>query len=322
MSKLSLWISLGIVAVTITLLPVYLSSRAAPAAQYTPPPPRPTVTPRPTNTPPGSPPPPRPTPVPSVPPRPTPEPSEPPPRPTPSDTESLPVTGCGVHGQVWQWERNPAAQIAVRLEGQSWSTQTVSDGEGRYSFRDLGQGLALLNLMLPEGFVPLTTDVALRLGYVSDLTVNLGFYAAGETPDPEPIPVLSAERDTALPGETLVYWVHLRYRADAESTLSGVLLTDLLPEGLRLIGVETSRGSVETWGNLLTVDLGNLSPGDEVEVTITAQVAGDVAPGTVLSHRVTLISAETAATQSAEMSITVGEGGPAVLPETGGSHPD
>jgi len=324
MNKLTFWITLGIVAVTITLLPVYLSSRAAPAAQYTPPPPRPTMTPRPTNTPPGSPPPPRPTPVPSsVPPRPTPLPPEPPSRPTPSlDEGDSPTAAFRLHGQVWKWEQEPVGQIAVRLQGQDWSVQTTTDMAGQYAFDGLGQGIALLNLVLSEGFLPLTTDVAVRLGYVSDLTVNLGFYAAGETPAPSPAPVLTADRATTSPGETVVYRIHARYEADASSALSNVLLTDLLPEGMTVISVETSRGSVETWSNLVTVDVGEFVPGEEVTVTLTARVADDLADGMTLTNRATLISNERPATQSAAVTITVGQGSPAVLPETGGTSPD
>ncbi|RLC73160.1 MAG: hypothetical protein DRI52_02360 [Chloroflexi bacterium] len=180
----------------------------------------------------------------------------------------------------------------------------------------------MLKLVLPDGFLPLTTDVAVRLGYVSDLTVNLGFYAAGETPDPSPAPVLTADRATTSPGKTVVYRIHARYEADAGSALSNVLLTDLLPKGMTVISVETNRGSVETWGNLVTVDVGEFVPGEEVTVTLTARVADDLADGMTLTNRATLISNERPATQSAAVTITVGQGSPAVLPETGGTSPD
>lgn len=315
MSKPSFLVTLGIVAVIAALLPAHLSSQAAPAAQYTPPPSRPTVTP------PASPPPPRPTPVPSLPPRPTPVPPEPPSRPTPADSEGSPAGTFRLHGLVWRWEKSSADQITVLLQGQSWNTQTVTDAEGKYVFKDLGQGVALLNLALLDGFLPLTTDVAVRLGYLSDLTVNLGFYAAGEAPAPSPAPMLTVERNTALPGDTIVYRIHVKHGADA-APLSGVLLTDFLPEGLTATGVETSRGSVETWGNLITVGIGELAPGEEVAVTLTARVADGLPDGMALLNRTTLISSEGLATQSAEVTITVGQGSPAVLPETGGTSPD
>lgn len=212
--------------------------------------------------------------------------------------------------------------MAVHLRGQDWRVQTTTDITGQYAFDGLGQGIALLNLVLSEGFLPLTTDVAVRLGYVSDLTVNLGFYAAGETPDPSPAPVLTADRATTSPGETVVYRIHARYEADAGSALSNVLLTDLLPEGMTVTSVETNRGSVETWGNLVTVDVGEFVPGEEVTVTLTARVADDLADGMTLTNRATLISSEGLATQSAAVTITVGQGSPAVLPETGGTSPD
>lgn len=315
MNKLSFWVALGIVVAIISLLPVYLSSQAAPVAQYTPPPPRPTVTP------PATPPPPRPTPVPSLPPRPTPEPPSPPSRPTPSGSEGSPAGAFRLHGLVWRWEKVPAGQIAVRLQGLSWETQTTTNAAGEYGFKDLGQGIALLNLTLSDGFLPLTTDVAVRLGYASDLTVNLGFYATGETPAPAPAPVLTADRDAALPGDTFVYRIHVEHQADA-AALSSVLLTDLLPEGLSVVSVETSRGSVETWGNLVTVGIGDFTPGEEVAVTLTARVANGLPDGTELLNRATFISSEGPATQSAEVTITIGQEGPAVLPETGGTSPD
>ena len=157
MSKLPLGVILGIIAVVAALLPAYLSSQATSVAQYTPPPPRPTVTP------PASPPPPRPTPVPTLPPRPTPVPPAPPERPTPEGSED-PSHGSnfGVHGQVWKWERNPASQITVQLRGPGWNAQTTTDESGKYAFGGLGQGVALLNLALSDDLLPLTTDVAVR----------------------------------------------------------------------------------------------------------------------------------------------------------------
>lgn len=315
MNKPSFWVALGIVVAIISLLPVYLSSQAAPVAQYTPPPPRPTMTP------PATPPPPRPTPVPSLPPRPTPAPPEPPSRPTPEGSEGFPGSTFGVHGQVWKWERNPASQVEVQLRGPGWNAQTITDESGRYAFGGLGQGVALLNLVLLDGFLPLTTDVAVRLGYASSLTVNLGFYAVGESPALEPVPVLTVDRDTVLPGDTVVYRIHVKHEADA-APLSAVLLTDLLPEGLSVVSVETSQGSAETWGNLVTVDVGDFVPGEKVAVAITARVADSLPDGTALPNRATFISGEGLALQSAEVAITVGQESPAVLPETGGTSPD
>jgi uncharacterized repeat protein (TIGR01451 family) len=178
----------------------------------------------------------------------------------------------------------------------------------------------------------MTTDVALRLGYQTDLEVNLGVYSGDVTPSPEVRPSMLVDPAYVRPGETVTYQISVVNTSEtpgAGHTMAGVLITDLLPPSLTPVGAAVSLGATEWWGNLLTADIGELAPGQAVTITVTARARPDLPLGALLNNRATLIYRDHVAVQTELVSVQVAtppaqegaEPPPAYLPVTGGERP-
>lgn len=144
------------------------------------------------------------------------------------------------------------------------------DTEGNYAFECLGEGIGLLNPVLPSGYTSLTSDVAVRTGYRPTWHINLGYYT-GTLVLPPSLPLsLTAEPQTAVPGERVMLTFTIR-NATSQSLIAP-WMTMLLPNGLRFQDVTAAPDAFEVWQNLLTVNLGELPPGQETTVQIAIQV--------------------------------------------------
>ncbi len=220
------------------------------------------------------------------------------------DDEPLVFICAGVHGFVANWGYRGEAQVPVVLGGESWQTLKTADDNGYYAFDCLGSGVGLLNVAAPGWLKPMTTDIAIPLDSQTSFEVNLGLYSGENFPELPVAPTLSASPDRARPGDVLTYTLQVTNPAGRTGgMMTGVLLTDLLPEGLSPIGAVSDRGQVTWWGNLVTIRPGDLAPGQAVTVQITARVLPD-AP-LALANRASLIYADHVAVQTPDVTVAV-----------------
>ncbi len=284
-------------------------------------------------------PPPRPSPPPPPPvpppPRPTPPPPPSPAGPTVPGQRSalegaLPAPCSTLHGFVLNWGYRNEPELPVTLVGDGWHSQKLTDDNGYYGFECLGIGVGLLNPVLSPDLHSLTSDVAVRLGYQSDFEVNLGLHGGQVVPDLEVIPTLAVSPGGASPGETLTYTIgvaNIPRSPAADHAMEGVMITDLLPDSLLPVKATSTAGAVELWGNLLTVGVGAMRPGQAVTVTLVARVREGSSPGTAIVNRASLIYHDHVTSQTQPVGVTVGGQGraasepPAILPVTGGEFP-
>jgi len=204
--------------------------------------------------------------------------------------------------------------ITVKLTGvDGWSVGATTDTKGNYAFGRLGYDVGLLNVVLEKGsgWEPVTQDIAIVPRPELGLVVNLGVRRDGAGPLPL-VPTLEVNRQTVNQGDVVTFTV--RVQNGLETKVSGVMVTDLLPQGLALSGVRTSRGDPFTQGNYAAAYIGDLGPGEEAVVEIVADVTdGAFSP---VVNRVSLIYREHAAAQ-ATVQLNVHGAQPAMLPVTG-----
>lgn len=198
-----------------------------------------------------------------------------------------------VYGVVINWGYRNEPKLPVTLSGPSWQTQKVTDDNGYYASDCLGFGIALLNPVSPPWLRPQTTDVAIRVGFRPAFEVNLGVYGGEIAPKPEVMPIMTVNSNLAQPGETVTYTIRvtntLGSLASGQQMMGGVMVTDLLPQALIPVAATSTAGIVEWWGNLLTVDIGELSPGQAATIVVTARVRDDVTPTLEITNRASLL---------------------------------
>jgi uncharacterized repeat protein (TIGR01451 family) len=252
------------------------------------------------------------------------------------EREGAPLNLCStVHGFVINWGYRNEPKLPIDLSGDSWQTRKLTDDNGFYASDCLGIGVGLLNLAVPPGMHPMTTDVAIRLGYRTGFEVNLGLYGGEVTPSLEVTPAMAVNSVSVLPGETLTYTVRVTNTLrlpDAGSHMGDVIITDLLPESLSLVAMTSTVGAVELWGRLLTADIGDLAPGQTVTITATTTLQKNTSPGVVIINRASLIYGGHVAVQTLPVTVEVKAaqspantqeiGFPTILPVTGAEHPN
>lgn len=249
-------------------------------------------------------------PVAAQPPRPTLTPTVGPPSPTPSaspqEGPTLPTAlPCeSICGRVINLETDggePGQE--VRFAGAGWSVETTTDSGGNYAYGRLGTDVGFLNLVVPEGsdLHPITADIPIAPVPGWAIIINLGAYREVRT-GPLLVPVVRAEPTWVRSGGRVTFTVQVENRLPTK--ISGVVVTDLLPEGLVLSGVAGERGDVDRMGNYGAAFIGDLGPGEGVIVRFIADVAPDTPSGT-LRNAISLIYREHAAAQ-AVAAITVG----------------
>lgn len=262
-----------------------------------------------------------PAPAAAQPPRPTLTPTSLPPAPTAPVVTPIPSAAgpCeSICGRVVNLASGTGeAGLVVRFSGDGWSVETTSDSGGDYAYGRLGSDAGVLSLVIPAG-----SDLRASAGEVAiapvpgqPIVVNLGVYGGAWTAPPL-VPTVRAEPSWVRPGGQVTFTVQV---ANSLSTrISGMLITDLLPDGLSLIGVVSDRGSTARAGNYGAVFVGDLDPGSSVTVQFIADVLPETAAGT-LRNQVSLIYRERAVGQAAA-SMTVG-GAPYPTATSAGSEP-
>jgi uncharacterized repeat protein (TIGR01451 family) len=192
----------------------------------------------------------------------------------------------------------------VQFSGVGWSVEMSTSANGEYGFGRLGTEVGLLNLIVEEGsdLRPLTTDIPFAPVPGWTTVVNLGAYREPGDGVAPLVPAVRVDPTWVRPGERVDFTVRVENRL--QTKISGVWVTDLLPEGLSLINVTTDRGDAMHEGSYGAAFIGDLGPGDAATVKLIAEAAQEGPTGT-LHNRISLIYREHAAAQVAA-SVTVG----------------
>jgi uncharacterized repeat protein (TIGR01451 family) len=206
----------------------------------------------------------------------------------------------------------------VRFAGADWSVEAVTDTDGDYAYGRLGTEVGLLNLVVPEDadLHPVTADIPVAPIPGWAIVVNLGVYR-GASAAPLLVPTVRAEPAWVRPGGQVTFTVQVENRLPTK--ISGVMVTDLIPEGLVLVGVVSDRGNTHRVGNYGAAFIGDLGPGEVATVRLVADVPADTPPGTI-RNLASLIYREHAAAQAAA-AVTVGRAAAAAAPPASGTTP-
>jgi LPXTG-site transpeptidase (sortase) family protein len=193
-----------------------------------------------------------------------------------------------------------------------------------------------------QGFSSLPTFVNLRMRYRAtvaggvypayDVTlapVNVEVVAAASTGtttagttaalDPnatEPVITKQASVDSAFPGDSILWTVTVTNRHTAD--MVNVTLTDPVPGDLTVVDVSSTAGAAIANGNVVSVTLGTLTPGQSVTVTISTTVNPEaIIPG--VATNTACGSREGGQEVCASAEVALGPGG--ILPDTGLNSP-
>jgi uncharacterized repeat protein (TIGR01451 family) len=221
----------------------------------------------------------------------------------------VPAGNCaGLSGTVVNWGFQNEPGVTLRLGDGGWETTQVTSDDGSYQFGPLGQGVAFLSVDLPpkqaETLRPMADDVAIRLRCDDEVIANLGLYSSPNRPDPPAVLTMRVSQETLTPGDTVTFYLMLEN--GMPHSISHVFVTDFTPDGLSVVDVKTTRGSVEVLNErLVTVNLGDLPQDAQETIQIVAQAGPTLSPGARLTNTATLLYAESAADQ-AWTTMTVG----------------
>ncbi len=187
-------------------------------------------------------------------------------------TTAVPLK-AGVSGYVYNYSTGGyEGGVQVVIEGGGWQIETESDSNGFYHVRDLGTGMAVVNLRLPPGTQPVVIDAPVTLGNGITAEVDLGFYWGDEPP----MPVVVTSQ---LEGNLLTIQIKNR---TSETATGGIIEIDT-PAGIRVLPtVNSSQGQVINYdSHQLQVDTGDIAPG----ATIIIEVQLNEVPSLVAANQ-------------------------------------
>ena len=121
----------------------------------------------------------------------------------------------------------------------------------------------------------------------------------------EPFSSKTANKEEVNVGETVMYTVEIGNRSNATATWKDVVMTDNLPDGVRLLNNVTANGAPVAFSadnGVLTAKLGNIAPGETLKVKYEVLVLEEAA-GTTLKNTVVLSSPD--ASSSSEVDVPV-----------------
>jgi uncharacterized repeat protein (TIGR01451 family) len=144
-----------------------------------------------------------------------------------------------------------------------------------------------------------------------------------EPPLPGPSPVLRKSvlpaTVTAGPGATITWTLH--FSNPTTLAIDDLVIRDALPMRLVYAGGHTGQGQLELTGDLsqtvVVAHLGEIPPGGQVEIELITGVLSDTVAGTVYPNTATYTALNLDPGASNEARVVV-DGGPALLPVTGG----
>lgn len=213
----------------------------------------------------------------------------------------LPQEGfpSNVQGTVINWGYRNEPDVKVTLSGGGWTLETTTGSDGMFAFSNLGQGVGLLNTVLPEdsGLHPLTTDLAVPFSGAEGWTVNLGIYGGDQYPTGLPVAVrMTASPTEVSPGDLVTYTVAITN--SMAGTIHQVHVTDMFPPELSPTDIEISTGSAWIGGQFAAAAIGEMAEGQGEVVTITARLSDDAPADRAVTNRAGVFYAESVALQA------------------------
>jgi uncharacterized repeat protein (TIGR01451 family) len=217
---------------------------------------------------------------------------------------------AGLRGTVVNWGFQDEPGVTLRLGDGGWELVQITSTDGRYGFGSLGEGIAFLKIDLTAGQAktlhPMVGDIAIRLRCDLDIIANLGLYSSSQRPALPATLAMRVAPSAVLPGKATTFYLTLKN--GMSNPISHVLVTDYLPDGLKVTNVVVSRGAVEVLnGRMVTVAVGDVPQGGTETIQIVAQADPALADGTRLKNTASLLYAESVADQAA-VTLVVGRG--------------
>lgn len=222
-----------------------------------------------------------------------------------------------VGGTAVNWGYRGEPDLHVILDGGGWMVETITGSEGQFSFDNLGEGVAVLNPLFPDGsgLQAMTTDLAVPLLSLSNRTVNLGIYGGEQYPTGLPLAIDMVPSAWKVgPGETVSFTVVISN--NMPNDIHRVLVTDMFPEELTPTAIESSVGVAWIGGQFAAADLGDIGQGQGAVVEITAVMDPNLDPDDIVANRAGVLYDESVALQA---TVTLNDESmmPATLPDTG-----
>ncbi len=241
--------------------------------------------------------------------------------PIPTDRPPLPTVvqdasfENNVKGMVVNWAYRNESDFPVSLSGGGWNVDAKTDGNARFAFQALGEGVAVLNPIIAKGsgLEPMTVDLAFLVSGPADRAINLGVYGGSQYPTGLPMAIqMQSSAARVDPGQEVQFVVDVKN--EMPHTVHEVMVTDLMPDGLMPTYIESSAGLPWIGGQFAAASIGSLDEGQSAVVTITAQLAPDASADRAVTNRANVIYQESVALQA---SATINGQIPNQLPETG-----
>ncbi len=252
------------------------------------------------------------------------------PRPTLTPT-TAPIRVPRLYGTIFDWGNGyMPAGVKVTLAGDGWEISTETDKDGRYEFKEIGNEVARLNVVVPDNrpeLASLTHDLPVKTEVGQSLVVNMALHPKSVTPDAIVSIAMVASAPKVEQGDRASFTITVNNHW--EKGLSGVIVAGSLPAGLTCVGAAASQGSATCENGLLWADLSGMAAGAMVTVTLDAQVDTGPTIDEVIINKAAVYYQENVAVQ-AEAQIQViqvaqpaastdGSEQPSTLPVTGGA---
>ena len=228
------------------------------------------------------------------------------PQPTTQPEVGSAYAGPLLHGKVLNLATGqPQQGVKVMFTTGSISVEVVSDDEGAYAFPHLGTANGVLNAAPApgSGLKPVTQDIAVQTKTGVETVVNLGVTPG--TADALPlVPSVQVVPSYVRAGEP--FTVTILVKNTLSTAISGVTITDWLPDRLVPVSIRSSTGNPYFSDKLAIADLGALDVGSGALVEIVAQLSSGAAAASALQGNISLYYRENAAAQTLNHSRTEG----------------
>ncbi|MEM7028851.1 MAG: DUF11 domain-containing protein [Chloroflexota bacterium] len=265
-----LYIGLGIIVLLLLLLPTGLSAQEGAKAQVTPTRVRPTVIPGGNDI-------------------------------ASADTGGAEVNtnNCAtVQGSAIHWGVGNIGGVGLQLYNAGWQIQQATSDDGRYQMGALGVGVGILEINTGlTDLTPMIDNAVIRLSCDHATFAHIGLYGGDDRPTPPGNLTMRVSPEVAAVGDTVDF--RLTVNNTLPNPISQIVVTDLFPEGLRIVNASTTAGSVEVLDDrLLTVAIESIAQNETATISVLAEVLDIGVVDIPLENTATLFYAESAADQA------------------------